>query len=98
MKLKIVPPVTSPPKQPKTTSPAAAPKPKTPTSAIKLVPKDRPMPLKTPKSRQAEQAATVPPQQSQGDIRESVRVALCEQLINRIKLSEDFKLADDEVS
>lgn len=53
------------------------------------------MPLKTPKERKAEQTAVTP---QQGDIRESVRVALCEQLINRIKLTEDFQLPDEEVS
>lgn len=102
-KLKFIqspPSVVTPAKQQSkvATSSPPVPKVKTPSSATKTgspATKDRPMPLKTPKERKAEQTAVTP---QQGDIRESVRVALCEQLINRIKLTENFELPDEEVS
>ncbi|KAI4464945.1 transcription factor s-ii zinc finger domain-containing protein [Holotrichia oblita] len=70
------------------------PIPKTPTTPT--TPKEKPMPQKTPKSRQAEVALT--PQPKTENIRENVRKTLMEQLTNRIKLVDDLKLTEEEIS
>ncbi|KAK9744164.1 Transcription factor S-II (TFIIS), central domain [Popillia japonica] len=70
------------------------PIPKTPPTPT--TPKEKPMPQKTPKSRQAEVAST--PQPKTENIRENVRKTLMEQLTNRIKLVDDLKLTEEEIS
>lgn len=79
-------------------SPSVTPvKPKTIQTTLKgsVTPtnKDRPVPQKTPKSRQAEQ----PAQPKQENIREMVCKTLSEQLLLRLKESTDLTLTEEEV-
>lgn len=89
-------PVTKPP-----TTIATPPKPK-PTITIPKpistppIPKEKPMPQKTPKARQAEVACVAQPKTE--NIRENVRKTLMEQLTNRIKMVDDLKLSEEEIS
>ena len=85
----------------KTPAPALPPKPK----IIQIVkppappiPKDKPIPQKTPKSRQAELTNNLAVQPRQENIRDNVRKTLMEQLKTRLKLTKDLKLSDVEVT
>lgn len=58
-------------------------------------PKDKPMPQKTPKARQAETLAVQPKQEN---IRDNIVKTLSEQLLNRLKNVNDLTLTEEEVN
>ncbi|KAK5646151.1 hypothetical protein RI129_004615 [Pyrocoelia pectoralis] len=84
---------------PPTVSPTAKPKPvqnrpKTPTPPTPV--KEKPVPQKTPKSRQVEEQS--PQSNKQENIRDNVKKTLFEQLTNRLNMVEDIKLTKDELT
>lgn len=80
--------------------PSTSPGVKTSTSSINNTTpsKEKTTPSKTtPKVQKIEHLTPTPPQPKQENIRENVQKTLFEQLTNRLKLTEDLKLSEDEL-
>ncbi|KAF5299967.1 hypothetical protein FQA39_LY11340 [Lamprigera yunnana] len=58
--------------------------------------KEKPVPQKTPKSRQTEESITQPSQPE--NIRDNVKKTLFEQLTNRLNLADDIKVTKEELT
>ncbi|XP_018574106.1 death-inducer obliterator 1-like isoform X2 [Anoplophora glabripennis] len=93
------PPVTAPPPKPKivqTTLTLKTPQ-STPPKPVKAPVSKEKMPVKTPKPKPPPEQPATPQPKPQENIRENVQKTVFEQLMNRLKSSEDLKLTEDEV-